>query len=413
MKKQGYYVGIDIDDAYAVVSFYQSGMKEPGTVSMIAGSEVFQIPVLVAKGKENGQWFVGDEAKRIAETQQMTVIDALLEKAVRKEEILIEQERYQAKELLILFLKKMLTYAAGISALYEPQACAVSLEQPDKEYIELFAEIGERLGFEKDELFVLDRKTAFYYFALNQQKELWLHDVYLFDYRGDVMKCICLHRNTATVPQMITISEQEVSPNAQNKDASFYGILQSCVKGQIISAVYLVGNGFDGEWMKRSLAYLCRGRRVFIGKNLYAKGCCYAVTAEKKELLWPYLYISENEIKVNVSLKVRNQGIEAFYPLLRAGDNRYEAEGSCEVILSDTRDISIWLQVPNSSKANVETLTLSDLPPRECKTTRLRITAKPQSDSRIKIEIKDLGFGEIVRSSGLSWEYNLDYEKSR
>ena len=50
---------------------------------------------------------------------------------------------------------------------------------------------------------------------------------------------------------------------------------------------------------------------------------------------------------------------------------------------------------------------LSDLPERKPKTTRLRISAKPVSDSKVKIKIRDLGFGEIVKSSDLTWEYTM------
>ena len=49
MKKQGYYVGIDLDDEYAVISFFEQSMKEPQTVSMVTGSDVFLVSVLIAK----------------------------------------------------------------------------------------------------------------------------------------------------------------------------------------------------------------------------------------------------------------------------------------------------------------------------------------------------------------------------
>ena len=34
-----YYIGIDLNDSYAMVSFFQQNMKEPETVSTVAGSE--------------------------------------------------------------------------------------------------------------------------------------------------------------------------------------------------------------------------------------------------------------------------------------------------------------------------------------------------------------------------------------
>ena len=144
-----------------------------------------------------------------------------------------------------------------------------------------------------------------------------------------------------------------------------------------------------------------------MGKNLYAKGACYAAMIANGEITWPYVYIGDNEIKVNVSLKVKSYAGEAFYSLLEAGQNWYDTVGQCEVILDDTKEVAVWLQLPNSKDAKVEKLTLADLPERENKTTRLRITATPLSDTQVQIQIKDLGFGEIVKSSGLSWEYNM------
>ena len=38
--EQCYYIGIDMDDDNAVISYYKSGMREPETMSMIAGSEI-------------------------------------------------------------------------------------------------------------------------------------------------------------------------------------------------------------------------------------------------------------------------------------------------------------------------------------------------------------------------------------
>ena len=47
MTEQCYYIGIDMDDRNAVISYYKAGMREPETLSTIAGSEIYQIPVVV------------------------------------------------------------------------------------------------------------------------------------------------------------------------------------------------------------------------------------------------------------------------------------------------------------------------------------------------------------------------------
>lgn len=403
--EHGYYLGIDIDDQNAIVSVYQAGMREPETVSTIAGGEVFQIPVILLKKRGIGQWFVGDEAKRVGILQGDEPIDYLLSKALNQEHIFIEEEKYSAVDLFALYLKKMMIFASRLGNPNLPDKLVVSVESLSREMTELFAQIGEKLQLEPSQITLIDRKEAFYYFSLNQKKELWLHDVCLFDYRGENIRCCYLTRNMNTVPQMITIEEQHRSMQKVNEDESFLRILQDMFRGKVVSSVYLVGDGFDGEWMKTSLSFMCKGRHAFIGKNLYSKGACFAAAILEKQMEWPYIYIGDNEMKVNISLKVRNRGTMEFLTLISAGENWYEAEGACEVILDGTPEITFWLQLPHSRDAKIEKLTLSDLPERENKTTRLRIKVKPLSDTKVSIIIRDLGFGEIVKSSEKTWEY--------
>jgi hypothetical protein len=117
--------------------------------------------------------------------------------------------------------------------------------------------------------------------------------------------------------------------------------------------------------------------------------------------------MGENEMKFNLSLKVRNKGEVSFYNLISAGKNWFETTGECEVILSGTGEIDFWKQLPNSREAVIETLELTDLPTRPDRTTRLRITATPVSDEKIEVKIRDLGFGEIYRSTDKVWKYTM------
>lgn len=75
-----------------------------------------------------------------------------------------------------------------------------------------------------------------------------------------------------TKPQMITIHATGAQELGEEKDEAFARLLTNCFANRSVSSVYLVGDGFDGEWMKQSLAVLCRGRRAFLGQNLFPKG---------------------------------------------------------------------------------------------------------------------------------------------
>lgn len=44
----------------------------------------------------------------------------------------------------------------------------------------MFYGMAVRLGINSRQLTVIDRKESFYYFALNQDNSLWLHDVVMF-----------------------------------------------------------------------------------------------------------------------------------------------------------------------------------------------------------------------------------------
>ena len=100
-----------------------------------------------------------------------------------------------------------------------------------------------------------------------------------------------------------------------------------------------------------------------------------------------------------------------FFTLITAGQSWFDEVGECEVILDGTPEIEVWIQRPESREAHVELLELTDMVERERRTSRLRITAEPISDRKIKITIRDLGFGEIAPSSNRTWEHTICLEE--
>lgn len=407
LRKEPVYVGIDLNDRYAMISYYKLNMDEPETVSTIAGSEIYQIPTLLAKRKGLGQWYYGDDARKMAKTSEVICVDALLKRAVNGETIRIEDESYEALDLLALFLKKIMDLPKKLGNVFECDKLILSVERLSKENMEAFWKIAPKLGFLPEQFMVIDHKESFYYFALSQPSSLWLHDVFLFENDGKNIFYYGLKRNTRTMPQVVSIREGIRNPVDEDKDREFLGIIQRAFENQIVSTVYLVGEGFEGGWMKESLTYLCRGRRAFMGNNLYCKGACYAGFIRDHGEEWRFIYMGENEMKFNLSLKVRERGELAFHTLISAGRNWFESKGECEVILAGEAEIDFWKQLPNSREAVIETLELTDLPSRPERTTRLRITATPVSDEKIEVQIRDLGFGEIYRSTDKTWKYTM------
>ena len=356
----GLYLGMDISEKYTMISIYQQHMKEPQTISTIMGSESYQIPTALAKKKGVGQWFFGREAKVRVKSGEALGVEDLLDKARTGEEVFLEHEKYAASDLLAIFLKRVLSLAGSAQAMMPLTKLVICLDKVSVEYMELFSAIMVKLGIETDKLLLIDRRESFYYYALSQEPETFLHDVVMFDYTESDMVSCRLRRNMHTTPQVINLDQKNHGKLLDQKDGEFQKIAQDVVDGQVVSAVYLIGDGFDGDWMKAS-------------------------------------FLVGNEMQ--------------FFTLITAGQSWFDEVGECEVILDGTPEIEVWIQRPESREAHVELLELTDMVERERRTSRLRITAEPISDRKIKITIRDLGFGEIAPSSNRTWEHTVCLEE--
>ncbi|MBR4027315.1 MAG: hypothetical protein IKJ01_07140 [Lachnospiraceae bacterium] len=399
------YIGIDLNDHYAMISYYQLNKKEPETIALGVGGTMYQIPTLLAKKKTLAQWYYGDDARKKAKTSEVICVDALLPRALHREQIYIEGETYEAIDLLAVFLKKVMELPKMLGNVDSCNCLVLTVEHLSQENMEVLQEVFAKIGLTQEQFMLIDYKESFYYFTISQPQQLWIRNVYLFEYDGESLQYYALDRNTRTMPQVVTIKESHFFTLQEPKDESFFQILQKAFDNQVISSVFLVGEGFEGGWMQKSLSFLCRGRRAFVGNNLFSKGACYAAYMKESPIKRKVIYMGDNEMRFNLCLKMKNRGKVDFFTLINAGKNRFEEKGECEMILSGTPEIDFWKQLPSSREAIIEKVTLTDFPKRPDRTTRLHILATPIANDKIEVEIRDLGFGEIFKSTNKVWKY--------
>jgi hypothetical protein len=404
---KGAYLGIDINSKNTVLSIYKSNMDEPTTVSTVLGEENYAIPTVLAKRIGMGQWFFGDEAILKARVKEAVLIEDLFNRALRNEEIFVDSETYLARDLLVIFFNKLFSIPGPMAAMGEIEKLVICVEKVSLEVMELMNYVTSRLNIESQKLMLIDRNECFYYYALSGKPELFLYSVALFDYSGSNMISVVMNRNQNTRPQLITLDVVNHGDITENKDEMFDEIIADTFGSRLFSSVYLVGDGFDGDWMKLSLSRLCKGRKVFLGKNLYSKGACYAGFIKDGKRDWPFIFIGDNDLKLNLSIKILDNNVMKFLTLIDAGQSWYDAKGECEVILDGEPEIEFYVQRPESREAHTDVLELTDLPKRENRTTRLRIEARPISDIAVSIEITDLGFGEISPATGKNWTFTI------
>lgn len=406
------YIGIDINKSYTMVSFLNTAGKEPVTVSTIAGEEKFQIPLCVVKRQGMGQWLYGEEAVMYERKTGIQGEYDLFERASHKERVEIEGESYTLFDLSFLYLKKIMALPAKLGNAAGYEKIVVSMEHISEEMLQLFWIFMEKLEVPLNQFQMLDYKESFYYYVLNQRPELYRDTVILMDFAEKELNVAQLTVNTKNNPQIVTITEKALPYRGEEKDAYLGRMVQSICQGKRISTIYLVGDGFDGDWMKDSLKILCGGgRRAFLGKNLFSKGACYG--ASKNPQNWKYVYLGENEIKKNVSIKVEEHGSESFFTLISAGENWFEAGKECELVIRGDVEIDIWIHDPGTKEAVVRQLFLQELQYRPEGTTRIRLKINPISAKQIEIELLDLGFGEIVPASERKYRFEISLDEAK
>ena len=397
--------GVDIGKDSTFLSFVSSGMDEPVTVSTVMGSESYQIPTKLSKKKGIGQWFIGNDALSQERLSMAIGCDRFYEKALEDEKIYVEGEEFLARDLLSVYFRKLLSMPLPGVTKGKLSLLVICVEELDMKVFSTMNAVAQRLGLSRNQLYLIDKSESFYYYTLSQERSIFLHDVLLIDYDGALLTHCFLQKDLRTRPVTVTIEKASHGEILDMKDERLYGIAESLLKGRIISGIYLTGDGFDGDWMKKSLSLMLQGRRLFLGKNLYSKGACYAGLVRLSLKEWPYVYIGDNELKLNISLKVIDSNEMKLYTLLSAGENWYDEKGECECILDGSPALEFFVRKPDDRSSDVVSISLPGFPERENRTSRIRIEAVPISDSEVKLIVTDLGFGEISPKTLKTWEH--------
>ncbi len=403
-----WYVGIELGGRWTQVSCYHGGLPEPETKSTVAGTDLYRIPTAICKRRVTGQWCFGEEASRMAETGEGLYADYLLDKAQKGETVFLGKE-YQAEDLLMVFLRKTLHLALPAGGAKAVTKCVFSVEKVTEGVVGLLCRMAEKLGLSKDQLIIQDYRESFYAYAVSQPEELWQHDVILFFCDGEEVweqHLSCSHK---TKPQVATVEERCVGklPEDVGKwDAAFSEMVREACAGKVVSSVYLIGTGFEGNWMQESLQAVCRGRRAFQGKNLYTKGACYAGLLSMRQEEAKTVYFCDYKLKEHLLLKVRKGDTSYFYPLAEAGSDRHQAGKELRILLEGSAALDVWAREPGSKGARVESLELPGLPS-ETRRCRLGLSLYLK-EGRLSLKIRDIGFGGLRAGTGLEWEYELE-----
>ena len=416
-------IGYDLTKTTAQISYYFVSDPEPQTVSVITGAEQYNIPTVLSKRPGVGQWLYGQDAIKSAEEGYILVDDLLL-KALRGEEVMVEDCLYDPVSLLTLFIKRTLGLLNMGVGMKNTEAFMFTVEELDTRVVEVLSRIAATLNLQDVKISYESHKESFYNYVLHQSPELWARGVLSFEY-NEGLTSMLLESTKNTKPSVVTIRSAEYSgmsritwPEDENEkenkreelDLQFADIARNVVEKNDIGTVYLLGDGFKEGWAKESLRVVCRNRRVFQGNNLYSKGACYSM----RELLNPseldraYVYLGDDKLKSNIGMKALRRGEDSYFAILDAGKAWYKAKADFDMILEDGDEFSLILTSVTGGHITEKVIKLDGLPKRPRGTTRLSFHVEMSSINTLEIEITDLGFGEIIKSSGRAWNHSIE-----
>lgn len=401
-------VGYDLGNKYAQISCYVMGSEEEiRTLSSVAGSSVYTIPLALSKRQGVNQWFYGSEAIRYAGEEEGILVENLLKLARDGEPVQIDGAPIEPVALLTLFLKRSLGLLSQVTNTERIGALMITCEELDHRMLEVLTAATEGLHLKTDQICFQSHVESFYYYNLYQPEELWRHKTILCEYGDASIRTYCMECNRHTTPVVAYMEEREFPFPVPESDEKMQEIAKKLCENQMISSVYLIGEAFSRDWMKESLRYLCKGRRVFQGNNLFSKGACYGMM----ERLTPgengknHVFLGKDKLKSNIGMKVLRQGEESYQALLDAGINWYEAQNTMEFYLLEGRAVEILI-TSLTGKGN----RIARIVPEELQEgiIRLRISVEMRDDTHLKVELEDLGFGTFRAATHHIWKEEIE-----
>ena len=316
------------------------------------------------------------------------------------------------KQIITTYMSYLLKVAVNYSNGKLIKNVLVTLNEVTPEMIELITTSFTNLGYNANDIKIISHSESFVYYVLNQGKDIWINQVYFLNFdRNDfscrklnVIKGKQVHVADVTVEDLNDrMTYDSVKNNMDMADEIVADYMEDQLKKNVVSGVFLSGEGFYAEGWAKTLQTICRNRRVFKGNNLIVKGAAYAA----KEFFYmktlkDYIISCKGRTRVRVTMSVKHKERDSMVTLSDIGDYWYQAKSKTECIMEEPTEAVF--EIHNIMKHTTEEfrIDLTEFPKRPPKTTRISVDFKYLSENKFQITITDLGFGEFFKSSGMS-----------
>ncbi|HJC51040.1 MAG TPA: hypothetical protein H9754_10845 [Candidatus Anaerostipes avistercoris] len=247
-----------------------------------------------------------------------------------------------------------------------------------------------------------------------QQNDLKRGRTAVYDYGSDgfIYYEVKEESGKVTVEKQNYTREMEKARTKGEKDLAFSAIIRKTLGRGVTAAVYLCGEGFEGQWFRQSTRILCRGRRVFMSSHLFACGAAYMAGKEAGITSDDAFIITDQMTVCQIGLVLHHHGRDVFYPLLPEGKPWFEAKGEIEIFVSGITKIIFEFRNKEGRKMASVCMPLTGLKRNRDIVYKLKMRGEYLSADRCKIKVSDEGFGSIRPSSHQVWQQIIRLERS-
>ena len=406
-------VGLDLCWDYTQLTCYNAKTGEPESIGIRGSEEQYLIPTCLAVKRGSREWVFGEEAKRLIGTEDAVDAGDLLEKAEQGTETELYGVSFQPEDLLERYFRKVLLLLRQVYPNGRIASLVLSLEEREQAKGKILKERLEaalaRLGIEPSRVQIQSHMASFLHYTVSQRRDLWQNDTALFEFGRNGLHYVQLSINRKEIPMIAGLEDRDFSAYLTQEQVRedpvtagkiFQDVTEMAVYRKVLSTVYVVGRGFEGDWADEVLISLCARRRVFKGQNLYAKGACYAalhLTEWEEERV---LLLGEDRTSAELSMQVYRDGGMQELTLIRPAILWQEAFGEWDFILDGETELALQIRDYMTKKREQHLIDLSALPPRPPRMTRIRMKLQYVDLHTCLIQVKDLGFGELMPAGG-------------
>ncbi len=395
----GLIVGIDLCDEYTQINCAE---EEKG----------WTVSTVICRNKNIEEWYVGEEAYAHMLQGDGVTVDKLVSLALKDGTATLSGVRYGARELLKLFLQRVLELPQQEYGKLAVRQLVFAVRKLDSRLVEVLKECVGKLEIPEERVCVVSHSEAFVYYVLSQKKEIWSGSVGMFDLSEKRLRYYELKVQRGMKKMMVLAEYEELEEgfsldilNSSSGSRLADRILCSCaermMQKKVYSAVFLTGKGFERrDWAEDFMKVISGSRRIYLEDAIYVKGASYkAEDCLRDQTSYPFTCVCEGHLKSTVSMNVLHKGKETSVVLAAAGDCWYDQTAVLDVIPDRQNTVDLVVTSFDSKQSKVVSIPLEGFPERPERTTRVRLQVSFLDERTMDVRMKDQGFGDLFPSS--------------